>query len=223
MEALLRCNHPQRGVIQPDDFISLAEETGLIGPIGEWVLGTACKQANDWLVEGLPALRLSVNVSSQQLKHGLSGETIARQLAETCLPPDSLTLEITESLVMADTGEATAWLAAIQEIGVSLSIDDFGTGFSSLSYLKRIPADFVKIDRSFIAGITDNTEDEVLVKAIISLAHAMGFQVIAEGVETAEQLEFIKPLNCSYVQGFYYSKPLSKVEFEQFLRNFKGA
>jgi len=223
MEALLRWNHPQRGLIQPDDFISLAEETGLIGPIGEWVLGTACKQANDWLVEGLPALRLSVNVSSQQLKHGLSGETIARQLAETCLPPDSLTLEITESLVMADTGEATAWLAAIQEIGVSLSIDDFGTGFSSLSYLKRIPADFVKIDRSFIAGITDNTEDEVLVKAIISLAHAMGFQVIAEGVETAEQLEFIKPLNCSYVQGFYYSKPLSKVEFEQFLRNFKGA
>jgi len=222
MEALLRWNHPQRGLIQPDEFIPLAEETGLIGPIGEWVLGTACKQANDWLNEGLPALKLSVNVSSQQLKHGLSGETIARQLAETSLPPESLTLEITESLVMADTGEATAWLAAIQEIGVSLSIDDFGTGFSSLSYLKRIPADFVKIDRSFITGLRKNSEDEALVKAIISLAHAMGFQVVAEGVETAEQLEFIKPLNCGYVQGFYYSHALTKVEFEEFLINFKG-
>jgi len=222
MEALLRWNHPQRGLIQPDEFIPLAEETGLIGPIGEWVLGTACKQANDWLTEGLPALKLSVNVSSQQLKHGFSGETIARQLAESNLPPESLTLEITESLFIGDSPEAMAWLAALQEIGVSLSIDDFGTGFSSLSYLKRIPADFVKIDRSFIIDLTENPDDQAMVKAIVSLAHAMGFQVVVEGVETIEQLEFMKPLDCSYVQGFYYSQPLSAVEFRQFLKDFKG-
>jgi len=222
MEALLRWNHPQRGLIQPDDFISLAEETGLIGPIGEWVLATACKQANNWIAEGLPTLKLSVNVSSQQLKHGLSGETIARNLAESNLPPEFLTLEITESLIMGDSPEAMAWLAAIQKIGVSLSIDDFGTGFSSLSYLKSIPADFVKIDRSFITGLAESPADRTMVKAIVSLAHAMGFQVIVEGIETSEQLEFMKPLNCGYVQGFYYSKPLSPDEFKQFLRDFKG-
>jgi len=222
MEALLRWNHPQHGLIMPDEFIPLAEETGLIGPIGEWVLGAACKQANVWLIEGLPALKLSVNVSSQQLKHGLTGETIARQLAESNLPPASLTLEITESLIMENTESAMGWLAAVQEIGISLSIDDFGTGFSSLSYLKRIPADFVKVDRSFITNLTENPEDQALVKAIVSLAHALGFKVVAEGVETALQLEFMKSLNCDYVQGFHYSKPLSTVEFEKFLKEFKG-
>jgi predicted signal transduction protein with EAL and GGDEF domain len=222
MEALLRWNHPQHGFITPDDFIPLAEDTGLIGPIGEWVLGTACRQANEWANEGLPALKLSVNVSSRQLMHGLSGETIARQLEESGLAPASLTLEITESLFIGDSPEAIAWLGDIRELGVSLSIDDFGTGFSSLSYLKNIPADFVKIDRSFIIGLTENSEDRAMVKAIVSLAHAMGFQTVVEGVETAEQLEFLKPLGCGYVQGFYYSKPLSAVEFGELLKDFKN-
>jgi len=222
MEALVRWDHPQHGLINPDEFITLAEETGLIGPIGEWVLGTACRQANDWIAEGLPALKLSVNVSSQQLKHGLSCETIARQLAESGFPPASLTLEITETIFMGDSPEAIAWLGTIQELGVSLSIDDFGTGFSSLSYLKSIPADFVKIDRSFIIGLTENPADQALVKAIVSLAHAMGFQTVVEGVETKEQLEFVKPLDCGYIQGYYYSKPLSAVEFKQFLKDFNG-
>ena len=222
MEALVRWDHPQHGLISPDEFITLAEETGLIGPIGEWVLGTACRQANDWIAEGLPALKLSVNVSSRQLKHGLTGETIARQLEETGFPPASLTLEITESLFMGDSPEAIAWLGAIRELGISLSIDDFGTGFSSLSYLKSIPADFVKIDRGFIIGLTENPKDQAMVKAIVSLAHAMGFQTVVEGVETKEQFEFVKPLDCGYVQGFYYSQPLSAVEFRQFLKDFKG-
>ncbi len=136
MEALLRWNHPQRGLVMPDEFISLAEETGLIGPIGEWVLGAACQQASDWLAEGLPELKLSVNVSSQQLKYGLSAETIARQLADSKLSPDLLTLEITESLIMEDSGESMHWLGTIRLNGINLSIDDFGTGYSSLSYLK---------------------------------------------------------------------------------------
>ena len=222
MEALLRWNHPQHGFITPDDFIPLAEETGLIGPIGEWVLGTACRQANEWANEGLPALKISVNVSSRQLMHGLSGETIARQLEESGLPPASLTLEITESLFIGDSPEAIAWLGDIRELGISLSIDDFGTGFSSLSYLKDIPADFVKIDRSFIIGLTENSEDRAMVKAIVSLAHAMGFQTVVEGIETVEQLDFLKPLGCGYVQGFYYSKPLSADEFSEFLKDFKS-
>ncbi len=221
MEALLRWNHPQRGLIMPDEFISLAEETGLIGPIGEWVLETACKQTSAWLAGGLTALKLSVNISSQQLKYGLSSATIGRQLTESSLSPESLTLEITESLIMEDTGGAMNWLATIREMGVSLSIDDFGTGFSSLSYLKKFPTDFVKIDRSFITGLTENPEDQALVKAIVFLAHALGFKVVAEGVETALQLEFMKSLNCDYVQGFHYSEPLSTVEFEQFLKDFK--
>jgi len=223
MEALLRWDHPQHGLIMPDEFIPLAEETGLIGPLGEWVLGTACKQASEWIAEGLPALKLSVNISSQQLKYGLSSETITRQLAESKLPPACLTIEITESLFMGDSPEAMALLAAIREIGISVSIDDFGTGFSSLSYLKSIPADFVKIDRSFITNLTEDPRDQALVKAIVSLAHAMGFQVVVEGVETLEQLEFMKPLNGGYIQGFYYSRPLPVAEFRQFLKDFKAA
>jgi len=223
MEALLRWDHPQQGLIMPDEFISLAEETGLIGPMGEWVLGNACKQASEWIAEGLPALKLSVNVSSQQLKYGLSGETIARQLEKSKFPPASLTIEITESLFMGDSPEAMALLATIQELGISLSIDDFGTGFSALSYLKKIPADFVKIDRSFIINLAEDPRDQAMVKAIVSLAHSMGFQTVVEGVETLEQLEFMKPLECGFIQGFYYSRPLPAAEFKQFLKDFNKA
>jgi len=221
MESLVRWEHPQQGLVMPDEFITLAEETGLIGPIGEWVLENACKQASEWIAEGLPPLKLSVNVSSRQLKYGLSGETIARQLEKSSLPPASLTIEITESLFMGDSPEAMDLLSTIQELGISLSIDDFGTGFSALSYLKKIPADFVKIDRSFIINLAEDPRDQAMVKAIVSLAHAMGFQVVVEGVETLEQLEFVKPLECGFIQGFYYSRPLPAAEFRQFLKDFK--
>ena len=220
MESLVRWEHPQHGLVMPDEFITLAEETGLIGPIGEWVLENACKQASEWIAEGLPPLKLSVNVSSRQLKYGLSGETIARQLEKSSLPPTSLTIEITESLLMGDSPEAMDLLSTIQELGISLSIDDFGTGFSALSYLKKIPADFVKIDRSFIISLAEEPRDQAMVKAIVSLAHAMGFQVVVEGVETLEQLEFVKPLGCGFIQGFYYSRPLPAAEFRQFLKDF---
>lgn len=222
MEALIRWNHPELGLVPPGEFISLAEYTGLIGPIGEWVLKTACSQAQEWLNNGLPTLKLSVNLSAQQLKHGVSAETISRVLDETLFSAELLTIEITEGLVMEDTEEAIAWLAALRELGVRLSIDDFGTGYSSLSYLKRIPADILKVDRSFIAEITDSSDDQALVSAIIALAHGIGFEVVAEGIENAEQLTFIKSLNCDFVQGYYCSEPLSKTEFESFLTSFGG-
>ncbi len=222
MEALLRWEHPERGLILPGVFIPVAEETGLIGPIGEWVLKSACTQAQEWLNKGLPPLKLSVNLSSQQLKLGLSCAAVASLLTETKFQADLLTIEITEGLIMEDTEEAMAWLSGIREIGVRLSIDDFGTGFSSLSYLKRIPADILKVDRSFIREVTENPEDQALVRAIVALAHGLGFQVVAEGVETEEQLAFVQSLNCDFVQGYYYSKPLLKTEFEKFINNSIG-
>lgn len=220
MEALIRWNHPQQGTVAPDEFIALAEETGLIGPIGEWVLKNACTQAYEWLNKGLPSLKLSVNLSTQELKYEVSAETIGRVLEETMFPAECLTIEITEGLVMEHTEETIAWLAALRELGVCLSIDDFGTGYSSLSYLKQIPADILKVDRSFISAITENDEDKALVSAIIALAHGIGFEVVIEGVETAEQLAFVKSLGCDYVQGYYCSQPLSKTEFESFFNQF---
>ncbi len=222
MEALIRWNHPEQGLVTPSDFITLAEDTGLIGPIGEWVLSTSCLQAQQWLNKGLPSLRLSINISTQQLKHGVSAETISRVLEQTQFSAELLTIEITEGLIMEDTEETIEWLTALRELGVHLSIDDFGTGYSSLSYLKRIPANILKIDRGFIAEITANSDDQALVSAIIMLAHGMGFEVVAEGVETEEQLDFVKSLKCDYIQGFYCSEALSKSEFESFITEFEG-
>ena len=222
MEALIRWDHPQQGLVPPAEFIALAEDTGLIGPIGEWVLEMACTQAEAWLNQGIPDLKLSVNLSTQELKHGVSAETIARVLEQTQFPVDLLTIEITEGLVMEDTEEAIAWLNALRELGIRLSIDDFGTGYSSLSYLKRIPAQFLKIDRSFVTDISDNSADQAMVSAIIALAHGIGFEVVCEGVETEAQLDYIKSLKCDYVQGYYCSEPLSRAEFEDFISEFEG-
>ena len=222
MEALIRWNHPEQGLVPPGEFIELAEDTGLIGPIGEWVLKAACRQAQEWLNRGLPNLRMSVNLSTQQLKHGVSAETIARVIEQTQFPVDLLTIEITEGLVMEDTEEAIAWLNALRDLGIRLSIDDFGTGYSSLSYLKRIPAQTLKVDRSFICDVTEDKADQALVSAIVALAHGIGLEVVCEGVETEEQLDFIKSLKCDYVQGYYCSQPLSKSEFEAFIVEFEG-
>ena len=222
METLIRWDHPRHGPVPPGDFIELAEDTGLIGPIGEWVLTAACTQAKTWLSRGLPDLKLSVNLSTQQLKHGVSADTISRVLDQTQFRAELLTIEITEGLVMEDTDEAISWLNALRELGIGLSIDDFGTGYSSLSYLKRIPAQTLKIDRSFIQDIVEDAADQAMVRAIVELAHGTGLEVVCEGVETESQLDYIKSLKCDYVQGNYCSEPLRKSEFEAFVADFEG-
>ncbi len=219
VEALLRWRHPKRGLVAPDEFIPLAEETGLIKPLGEWVLRTACAQAQAWRDMDLPVFGVSVNLSSGQLKRGFSRETVAAILEETGLSPDLLTFEITESLIMEDTEEAITYLHAIKEMGVGLSIDDFGTGYSSLNYLKRFPVDSVKIDRSFVRDVTVDPEDASLADAIIALAHNLGLKVIAEGVETKEQLDFLQSRGCDLYQGYYLGRPMTAKGLQKRIRS----
>ena len=216
MEALLRWNHPELGLVPPLEFIPLAEESGLIIPIGEWVLRTACTQARAWQVAGLAPLRLSVNLSARQFQKDLVG-MVASILAETDLEPKYLELELTESVVMGNPLMAVATLDALDQMGVGLSIDDFGTGYSSLSYLKRFPIDTLKVDRSFVRDIPSDTDDMLITTGIIGLAHSLGIQVVAEGVETAAQLSFLRTQNCDAIQGYYFSKPLPAPAFAQLL------
>lgn len=206
-EALIRWHHPERGTVAPDQFIPLAEETGMIGPIGEWVIWTACAQAKRWHDAGHDRLGVSVNLSSRQLKLGLTVETVKRALTETGIDPKRLTFEITESMLMDDTEHSIAWLNSIKALGINLSIDDFGTGYSSLSYLKRFPVDTVKIDRSFVRDITDDPEDAALVSAIIAMTHSLHMRVVGEGGETEDQVEFLRKQGCKLVQGFFYGRP----------------
>lgn len=218
VEALVRWRHPQRGLIPPMDFVPLAEETGLIDRIGEWVLKTACQQANAWRAEGLPALRVAVNLSPRQfLRPGLAS-LIAQVLQETGLEPDYLDLEITESLLMKDVENSIATLRAIKAMGVRLSIDDFGTGYSSLSYLKQFPIDQLKIDRSFVCDIPANQDDTAIALAVIAMAHSMQLQVIAEGVENEAQLRFLRENQCDEIQGYYLSRPLLPQQITSLLR-----
>ncbi|EIJ41046.1 PAS domain S-box/diguanylate cyclase (GGDEF) domain-containing protein [Beggiatoa alba B18LD] len=214
-EALLRWEHPSRGKVPPYEFIPLAEETGLITKLGEWVLYTAARQMSQWQTQVSMPISISINVSTHQLKRGLSIATIADVLSYSQLASQLLTLEITESLLMEDTVANIQWFHKIKELGVKISIDDFGTGYSSLSYLKRFPLDFLKIDRSFIRDAINKQEDASLVKAIIAMAQGLKLKVIAEGVETQEQLSFLHQLHCEYVQGFYFFKPLSVTDFEK--------
>ncbi len=216
MEALLRWNHPELGLVPPLEFIPLAEETGLIIPIGEWVLRTACAQARAWQNAGLPPLRLSVNLSARQFQKDLVG-MVASVLEETGLEPKYLELELTESVVMKNPEMAVATLDALDRMGVRLSIDDFGTGYSSLSYLKRFPIDTLKVDRSFVRDIPGDADDMLITSSIIGLAHSLGIQVVAEGVETYAQLSFLRAQNCDAMQGYYFSKPLPAPAFAQLL------
>jgi diguanylate cyclase (GGDEF)-like protein/PAS domain S-box-containing protein len=213
-EALLRWVHPERGLVSPGEFIPLAEETGLIGPLGEWVLYQACAGAKAWQDAGLSSVGVSVNLSSRQLKRGLTRDTIAKVLRETALEPRFLTFEITETLIMEDTKDAVAWLDSIKEMGIHLSVDDFGTGYSSLSYLKRFPVDVVKIDRAFVRDVTVDPDDAALIEAILAMTHSLNLKVVAEGVEKQDQLDLLRARGCDMVQGFYFSKP---VPFEEFL------
>ena len=214
VEALVRWQHPEWGLIPPDRFISIAEETGLILPIGEWVLRTACAQARAWQDQGLPPVIMSVNLSARQFRQEALFKAVARILSETGLRPDHLEMEITESMVMHNTEAAIAILKGLREIGVHLSVDDFGTGHSSLAYLKALPIEILKIDKSFVQDISGpgGKKDGVIAQAIISLGHSLKLKVIAEGVEEKAQLEFLKENHCDEAQGFLFSRPVPPQE-----------
>ncbi len=222
LEALLRWENPHLGKVSPAEFIPLAEETGLIVPIGEWVLRHACRQNKEWQKAGFPPLPVSVNLSSRQFRQQHLPGLIAQILTETGLEARYLDLEITESMTM-EVDQVIGILTAFKQIGVEISIDDFGTGYSSLSYLKNFPIDRIKIDRSFVGDILTEPKHAAIVSTIISLAHNMKLKVIAEGVETAEQLSYLQQLKCNEVQGYHISKPLTAGGVEHFLREWFGA
>jgi diguanylate cyclase (GGDEF)-like protein/PAS domain S-box-containing protein len=212
-EALVRWQHPKRGLIPPDRFITMAEETGLIGLLGEWVLRETCRQGQQWIEAGLPPISLAVNISAHQLRYADIEASVSAILAETGFPARWLELELTESTLMRRELEAVAILQSLRDLGVSLSIDDFGTGYSSLAYLKLFPVDTLKIDKQFIDDIPDQQNDMEITAAIIAMAHALHLQVVAEGVETLAQLEFLENQGCDSYQGYYHSKPLPAEEF----------
>ena len=219
MEALVRWRHPERGLVLPSDFIPLAEETGLIIPIGQWVLREACRQNKAWQDQGLPPLRIAINISAAQLRHEDLADSVALALRETGLEPKYLEIEITESVVMQNASTALITLDRLSHMGIHLAVDDFGTGYSSLSYLNRFPINTLKIDGSFIRDLSSDRNDAVIVRAIITLAHSLHLQVVAEGVEHDSQLGFLRSFGGDQYQGYLHSKPLPAAEFEDLLRD----
>jgi diguanylate cyclase (GGDEF)-like protein/PAS domain S-box-containing protein len=217
MEALLRWKHPQRGLILPESFIRVAEERGLILPIGEWVLRRACQEARRLQDLGHPHFRVAVNISARQFRDPLLLAAVESALAESGLQPQSLELEITETVAMEDVDLTLTTLAQLRSLGVAIAIDDFGTGHSSLAYLKRFPLDALKIDRSFVADLPDKFEDAAIVSSVIQLANGLGLRVVAEGVERREQLDFLLEAGCREVQGYYFSYPVRTVDIEVLL------
>ncbi len=215
-EALLRWRHPELGQVPPDRFIPIAEDSGLIVPIGEWVLREACRQAKAWLDSGNPLERVAVNLSGVQIQRGDIVATVSRILAETGLPPERLELEITETYIMRQAERDIRVLEQLRDLGVKLAIDDFGTGQSSLGYLKRLPVDKLKIDRSFVMDIPQDADDAAITRAIVALGHSLRLKVLAEGVETPQQEAFLKELGCDAVQGYYYSKPVDVAAFDAY-------
>jgi len=218
MEALIRWQHPQRGLVSPDQFISVAEETGLIVPVGEWVLREACKQSRDMQISGLPPISVSVNVSARQFQEKDLVQTVDQVLKDTGLDPALLNIEITESMLMFDVEHTSSVLEQLSALGVTIAIDDFGTGYSSLSYLKRFPISTLKIDRSFVCDIPANKDDMLITRAIIKMADGLSIKTIAEGVETKEQLNFLKLHKCDQIQGYYFSKPVTGDEIVKLLQ-----
>ena len=219
VEALIRWQHPEMGMLSPLQFIPLALETGLIVPMDEWGLRRACRQAKEWADTGLRALRVSVNLSGYQFRQQQLTQSIARILSETRLDPTLLNIELTESTIMQNAEEAIKTLHELKEMGIKLSVDDFGTGYSSLSYLKRFPLDTLKIDRSFIKDITTDPDDEALTRAIIAMSNSLKLKVVAEGVETEAQLEFLLRNGCDEFQGYLFSRPVPASEITEMLRN----
>ncbi len=212
-EALVRWQHPQIGLIHPIEFIHLAEETGLIVPLGEWVLEEACHQQAHWRAQGLGALKLAVNMSARQFRLDDLSERVAAIVQRTGVDPKQIVLELTESMVMQDVDTTRMSLVALKNLGLSLSLDDFGTGYSSLSYLRRFPIDELKIDRSFINDIHSNEDDAAIASAIVAMAHSLGLAVVAEGVECKEQADLLAGMGCSQAQGYFYARPMPAQAF----------
>jgi len=217
-EALIRWRHPQRGLVPPSEFIPVAEDCGLLDAIGEWVLSEACRQAQAWQRQGLRPLRVAVNLAPSQFRLTNLAEQIRGALAASGLAPNLLEIELTETAVMSDAEESIHILEAVSRMGVLVSVDDFGTGYSSMSYLRRFPIDKLKIDRCFVDQMTRRPEDASIVRAIISLAHSLHLKVIAEGVETPEQLKLLAELGCDQYQGYYFSRALPSAQFMQLLQ-----
>lgn len=217
-EALIRWRHPKRGLVPPGEFIGIAEECGLLDAIGEWVLFEACRQAKAWQRQGLRPMRVAVNLAASQFRLSNLAEQIRHALEASGLGPTYLEVELTETAVMSDAEESIHILEKISSMGVLVSVDDFGTGYSSMSYLRRFPIDKLKIDRCFIEQMTNRAEDASIVRAIISLAHSLHLKVIAEGVETAEQLAMLAELGCDQYQGFYFSRALEPAKFVDFVK-----
>jgi diguanylate cyclase (GGDEF)-like protein len=218
VEALLRWRHPREGLLEPGRFIGIAEQTGLIVPIGDWVLREACAQSARWQAGGLRPLRVAVNLSARQFRKAGLAESISAALRESGLDSRWLTLEITESLLMENAAASGAVLESLKEMGAHMALDDFGTGYSSLAYLKHFPIDVIKIDRSFVSDIPGDADDAAIVRATIGLASSLGMQTTAEGVETRAQLEFLREHGCRYGQGYLFSEAVPAAEFEAMLR-----
>lgn len=220
-EALVRWNHPERGRVSPGEFIPMAEEMGLIAPLGEWVLETACRQTKAWQTQGLPPLRVAVNLSARQFEQKNLTERVSQILRETNLDPKCLELELTEGLILQDETAAHQAFTVWRDMGIRIAIDDFGTGYSSLSYPKRFPFDAIKIDKSFIRDIADDRQNAAITIAIIQMAHYMNMTVIAEGVENESELAFLCAHGCDEIQGYFFSPALPRAEFEALLKSDK--
>jgi diguanylate cyclase (GGDEF)-like protein len=220
-EALVRWNHPERGRVSPAEFIPMAEEMGLIAPLGEWVLETACRQTKAWQTQGLPPLRVAVNLSARQFEQKNLTERVSQILKETNLDPKCLELELTEGLILQDETAAHQAFTVWRNMGIRIAIDDFGTGYSSLSYPKRFPFDAIKIDKSFIRDLADDRQNAAITIAIIQMAHYMNMTVIAEGVENESELAFLCAHGCDEIQGYFFSRALPRAEFEALLKSDK--
>lgn len=219
VEALIRWRHPELGIVSPARFIPIAEQTGLIEAVGDWVLRTGCRQQKLWKDAGLPHFRMAINLSAHQLRQPDLLATLRAILVDTGLPPDWLELEITESALMQDAAAVVTVLNAFRDMGIAVALDDFGTGYSSLSYLKRFPLDYMKIDQSFVRGIPDDANDIAITRTIVALAKNLGLKVVVEGIETPAQLDYAKDEGCEEFQGYLFSKPLPEAEVEVLLRS----
>ena len=218
LEALIRWNNTKLGMVNPGDFIYIAEKTGLILPIGEWVMRSACSQNKTWQNAGILNVPIAVNLSVNQFQNIKIVQQITKILKETDLNPKDLELEITENIIMKEPEYIIESLKQLKELGVTIAIDDFGTEYSSLNYIKQLPVDKIKIDMSFVQGININHKDEAIIKVIIVLAKNLGLKVIAEGVETKQQLDFLREQMCDEIQGYYYYKPMTASQIEELMR-----
>jgi EAL domain-containing protein (putative c-di-GMP-specific phosphodiesterase class I) len=218
VEVLIRWNSPTRGLVLPGRFIPVAERFGLISRIGEWVLREACKRCRDWQSRGLEPRRLALNLSGLQLRDTGFVDMVTRELGEVNLTGTRVELELTETAVMRMEGVTFDALNAVKKLGIVLAVDDFGTGYSSLSYLRRLPVDVIKVDRSFVEDLGRNPDNTAIVTAIVNMAHSLNLRVVAEGVETADQLAYLRKLQCDTVQGFYIGRPVPAERFEEALK-----